>query len=214
MERLRKAILGRKIGMTQVFDNEGRAVPVTVIEAEPNVVVQKRTIDKDGYSSVQVGLGKVKERRVNKPLKGHFEACKVKPCRYLREFRLEKADDYAVGQEIRVDVFNPGDLVDVTGISKGKGYAGSVKRWGFGRGPMAHGSKYHRGPGSLQARDAARVFKGRKLPGRMGGVRVTTQALKVERVYPERDLLLIKGSVPGPRGSLVAIKDSVKSRGE
>lgn len=209
---MRKAILGRKLGMTQVFDDQGRTVPVTVIEAGPCTVVLKRTAEKDGYDAIQVGFGGVKERRVNKPLKGHFEAAKVKPLRYLREFRLDGAGDCSVGQEIRVDVFSPGELVDVTGISKGKGFAGGVKRWGFGRGPMAHGSKYHRAPGSLQSRDAARVFKGRKLPGRMGGDRVTVQALKVERVYPDRDLMLIRGAVPGPRGSLVVIRDSVKSR--
>lgn len=209
---MRKAILGRKLGMTQVFDDQGRTVPVTVIEAGPCTVVLKRTAEKDGYDAIQVGFGGVKERRVNKPLKGHFEAAKVKPLRYLREFRLDGAGDYSVGQEIRVDVFSPGELVDVTGVSKGKGFAGGVKRWGFGRGPMAHGSKYHRAPGSLQSRDAARVFKGRKLPGRMGGDRVTVQALKVERVYPDRDLMLIRGAVPGPRGSLVVIRDSVKSR--
>lgn len=209
---MRKAILGRKLGMTQVFDDQGRTVPVTVIEAGPCTVVLKRTAEKDGYDAIQVGFGGVKERRVNKPLKGHFEAAKVKPLRYLKEFRLDGAGDYSVGQEIRVDVFSPGELVDVTGVSKGKGFAGGVKRWGFGRGPMAHGSKYHRAPGSLQSRDAARVFKGRKLPGRMGGDRVTVQALKVERVYPDRDLMLIRGAVPGPRGSLVVIRDSVKSR--
>lgn len=209
---MRKAILGKKLGMTQVFDDQGRAVPVTVIEAGPCVVVSKRTKEKDGYSAIQVGFGRVKERRVNKPLKGHFEAAKVKPLRYLREFRLDDGVDYAQGQELRVDIFSAGELVDVTGVSKGKGFAGGVKRWGFGRGPMAHGSKYHRAPGSLQSRDAARVFKGRKLPGRMGGNRVTVLALKVERVYPDRDLMLIRGAVPGPKGSLVVVRDSVKSK--
>jgi len=213
-DKMGKAILGRKIGMTQVFNETGQALPVTVIQAGPCVVVQKRSTDTDGYCAVQVGFGSVKGNRLNKPGKGHFDKAKVKPKRYLRELPVdaEGLKDVKLGQEIKADIFQEGDLVDITGISKGKGFAGGVKRWGFRRGPMSHGSKYHRGPGSLQSRDASRVFKGRKLPGRMGGKRVTIQALEVIRVDPERDLLLVKGAVPGSRGSLVTVKHSVKAK--
>lgn len=207
---MQKGILGRKLGMTELFDEQGRAIPLTVIEAGPCVVVQKKTTKTDGYNALQVGFGEVKERSLNKPLKGHFARANVKPRRFLRELRLDNVEGYEVGQEIKVDIFAPGDRVDVTGITKGKGFAGGVKRWGFGRGPMAHGSKYHRGPGSLQSRDAARVFKGRRMPGHLGHERVTIQNLKVFRVDPEKNLLLVKGAVPGPRGSLVLIKDTVK----
>ena len=191
--------------MTQIFDEKGRAVPVTVIQAGPCTVVQKKSTEKDGYSAIQLGYGETKPRRVNSPLKGHFSRAKVKPAKYLREFRVESPGEYELGQEIKVDVFSEGELVDVTGISKGKGFAGGVRRWGFKRGPMSHGSKYHRGPGSLQSRDAARVFKGRKMPGRLGGERVTVKSLRVVKVDPERDVMMVKGGVPGPRGALVLI---------
>jgi len=207
---VRKAILGKKIGMTQIFSDEGHAIPVTVVKAGPCVVVQKRSLEKDGYSAICVGFEDMKVTRANKAQKGYFGKLPLK--RFVREFRLDDAEQYQVGQEIKADVFQPGDIVDVTGTSKGKGFAGGIKRWNFKRGPMAHGSKYHRGPGSLQSRDASRVFKGRKLPGRLGGERVTTQALKVVGVDAERDVILIRGSIPGPKGSLVAIKSSVKAK--
>ncbi|MDN5346948.1 MAG: large subunit ribosomal protein [Clostridia bacterium] len=205
-----KGILGRKIGMTQVFDSEGRVVPVTVIEAGPCTVIQKKTVASDGYNAIQVGFQEIKESRVNKPLLGHFKKAGVRPFRYIRELRLEDVEPYKPGQEIKADIFKPGERVDVTGISKGKGFAGGIKRHGFQRGPMAHGSKYHRRPGSLAAKGPGRVFKGRRLPGRMGGERVTVQNLEVVRSDPERNLLLVKGAVPGPRRSLLVIKNSVK----
>ncbi|MGB9661600.1 MAG: 50S ribosomal protein L3 [Moorellaceae bacterium] len=208
---MQKGILGKKLGMTQVFDEAGRVIPVTVIEAGPCVVVQKKTVETDGYNALQVGFEPVvKEHRVNKPLRGHFARAKLKPFRYLRELRLENVEDYQVGQEIKVDIFSPGERVDVTGTSKGKGFAGGIKRHGFQRGPMAHGSKYHRRPGSLGAKGPARVFKGRKLPGRMGGERVTVLNLEVIKSDAERNLLLVKGAVPGPRRGLLIIKNSVK----
>ncbi|AKX95320.1 50S ribosomal protein L3 [Neomoorella thermoacetica] len=207
---MRKGILGKKIGMTQVFDETGRAIPVTVIQAGPCVVIRKKETSTDGYDAVQVGFEPVKERKVNKPLLGYFNKAGVTPFRYIREFRLENSGEYQVGQEIKADVFSPGEKVDVTGISKGKGFAGGIKRHGFHRGPMEHGSKYHRRPGSLAAKGPARVFKGRRLPGHLGAVRVTVQGLEVVRNDPERNLLLIKGSVPGPRHGLLVIKNSVK----
>lgn len=206
-----KGILGRKVGMTQIFNEEGQLIPVTVIEAGPCYVVQKKTVENDGYNALQLGFMEKKESRVNKPLLGHFKKAQVKPLRYLREIRVDNIDDYQVGQEIRADIFSPGELVDVTGTSKGKGFAGGIKRHGFQRGPMAHGSKYHRRPGSLGAKGPARVFKGRKLPGRMGGDRVTIQNLQVVKVDPENNLLVVKGAVPGPRGGLLIIKNAVKA---
>jgi len=207
---LHKGILGRKLGMTQIFDEDGTVIPVTVIKAGPCVVVQKRTPERDGYAAVQLGFEEVREKVLNKPLLGHFARHQVKPMRFLREIRLdpEELDNYEVGQEIRVDIFSPGEYVDVRGTSKGKGFAGGIKRHGFQRGPMSHGSKYHRRPGSLAAKGPARVFKGRKLPGRMGGATVTVQNLKVVKVVPEHNLMLVKGAVPGPRQGLLVIKNS------
>lgn len=203
-------LLGRKLGMTQIFDEEGRAVPVTVVQAGPCVVVQKKTEEKDGYRALQLGFGEIKEKKVNKPMAGHFRKAAVKPVRYLREFRLDddgEEDRYEVGQELTVELFSAGEYVDVTGISKGKGFLGPIARHGFGRGPMSHGSKYHRGPGSLGSSTfPGRVFKGRKMAGRTGGERVTVRGLKVVRVDPERNLLLIQGAVPGPRGGIVSIR--------
>jgi large subunit ribosomal protein L3 len=207
-----KWILGRKLGMTQVFDSQGRALAVTVIKAGPCTVVQRKTEAKDGYSAVQVGFEPAHSRRVNKPLAGHFSRARVKPVRILREFRVGAPEAYEPGQEIKVDVFAPGDAVDVTGKSKGRGFAGVIKRWGFSRGPMAHGSKYHRRVGSMQSRAASRVFKNRKLPGRMGGVKVTAQNLKVVSVDPERHVLVLKGAVPGPNGGLVSVRARRKGR--
>ena len=208
---INKAIMGIKIGMTQIFDENDKAVPVTVVEAGPCTVLQKKNSETDGYSAIQVGFYNLKEKQVNKPARGHFKKADVSPLRYIKEFRVEDIDAYEIGQELKADQFNPGDMVDVVGTSKGKGFAGAVKRHNFSRGSMGHGSKYHRGPGSLAAKGPARVFKGRKLPGHMGRERVTVQGLKVVKVYPERNLILIKGSIPGPRKGLVIIKDSVKA---
>ena len=198
--------------MTQIFNEEGKAVPVSVIQAGPCVVIQTKTAKTDGYEAIQVGFGAQKESRVIKPLKGHFTKAQVKPLRFLREFRLNNASEYKVGQEIGVDVFEAGEQVDVSGISKGKGFAGAIKRHNFSRGPMAHGSKYHRRTGSLGALGPNRVFKGRKLPGRMGNDKITVQNLQIVKVDKERNLLLIKGAVPGPKKALLTIKASVKSK--
>lgn len=206
-----KAILGKKIGMTQMFSPEGKAVPVTVIEAGPCVVVQTKTTDNDGYEAIQVGFDEIKETRSNKPQKGHFAKANVKPMRYLREFRVENASEYQLGQELKADVFAVGDAVDVTGTSKGKGFQGPIKRHGQSRGPMAHGSKYHRRTGSLGAMGNNRVFIGHKLPGRMGNDKVTVQNLEVVKVDAERNLILVKGAIPGAKKSLVTIKTSVKA---
>ncbi len=207
-----KAILARKVGMTQIFDEQGRVVPVTVLEAGPCRVVQVKEKETDGYNSIQLGLVEQKEHRVNRPMKGHFQKAKVKPFRFLREFRVEDSAAYKPGQEVKADSFAAGDLVDISAVSRGKGFAGSIKKMGFARGPKTHGSHYHRGPGSLGSVDAARVFKGRELPGRMGGWRRTIQCLLVVDTDAEKNILLVKGSVPGPRGGLVEIKESVKSR--
>lgn len=207
-----KGILGKKLGMTEVFDADGRVTPVTVIEAGPCTVVQRKTTENDGYEAIQLGFGEKRENLFNRPLKGHFKRANVKPTRYLRELRVESGSEYEAGQKITVEIFSAGDVVDVTGTSKGKGFAGVVKRYGFNRGPMSHGSMYHRRVGSLGATDPQRVFKGRRMPGRLGGDRVTVQGLEVVRVDADRNLLLVKGSVPGPKGSLVIVKESVKPR--
>lgn len=208
-----KAILGRKLGMTQVFDGEGRMLPVTVVEAGPCVVVQKKTRERDGYDAIQVGFGEVRERRLTRPARGHFAKAGVSARRLLREFRLDNAGEYEVGQEVRVDVFTPGEKVDVIGRSRGRGFAGVIKRHHSRRGPMSHGSKYHRRVGSMNAAtDPSRVFKGKKMPGRLGGDRVTVRGLELLRVDPERNVLLIKGSVPGVRGAYLAIRSSGMGR--
>lgn len=204
-----KGILGKKIGMTQIFSPEGQAIPVTVVEAGPCVVVQKKSVATDGYDAIQFGFEVKKERLVNKPMKGHFNKAGVKPRRFLREIRLDPGESYDLGQEIKVDIFNEGEYVDVTGTSKGKGFAGVIKRWNFNRAAISHGSMYHRRPGSLGATDPARVFKGRKLPGRLGGVRTTVLGLQLAKVDPERNLLLIKGAIPGANGSLVFVRKTV-----
>lgn len=205
-----KAILGKKLGMTQIFTENGESLPVTVIQAGPCVVVQKKTEEKDGYSAVKVGFEDIKEQRLNKPDLGHYKKQQLEPKRYLKELKLKNADKYNVGDEIKVDIFSSGDRVDVVGVSKGKGFAGGVKRWGFSRGPMAHGSKFHRRSGSIGSAGATKVFKGMKMPGRLGGERVTVQNLEVVKVDADRNLMLIKGSVPGPGKSLLIIKDTVK----
>jgi large subunit ribosomal protein L3 len=193
--------LGKKIGMTQMFDDGGNMIPVTVIEASPCVVTQLKTVEKDGYKAVQVGHGKSK--KINKPLKGHLKETNVKN---LREFRINNPEELKVGQEIKLDVFNPGDIVSVSGVSIGKGFAGTVKRYNHARGPMTHGSKSHRIPGSIGAGTTpGRVFKGRKMPGRMGGQKVTVKNLKVVNVDAEKNVILIKGAVPGKKGNLLII---------
>lgn len=202
-----KGILGRKVGMAQIFTDEGHVVPVTVIQAGPCVVVQRRSKGKDGYEALQLGFGTLGERRATKPVLGHFAKAKVAPAKVLREVRVDDSSAYEVGQTLGVDLFAPGDLVAVTGRSKGHGFAGGIKRHGFKRGPMGHGSKYHRAPGSLQSRDAARVFKGRRLPGHMGAERVTVRGIKVVKVDPDKNLLILKGAIPGPRGGIVLIRD-------
>jgi len=199
------SILGRKVGMTQVFGEQGTVVPVTVVEAGPVVVTQVRSLKKEGYNAVQVGFGEVSPKRVTKPAAGQFAKAGVTPRRHLREFRVDEIGDLQVGQEITVDIFKPGDKVSVTGVSKGKGFAGVVKRWHFHGGDMTHGSMVHRKPQSGGATDAARTFKGVKRPGRMGGATITTRGLQVVRVVPEKNLLLVKGAVPGANGSLVAV---------
>ena len=209
-----KGILVRKLGMTQIFSQDGLLIPVTVIEAGPCTVVQKKNMENDQYLAVQLGFGERRERLFNKPERGHFAKANVKPLRYLREIRIDADDDFAnlnVGDSVDVGIFNEGEKVDVTATSKGKGYQGSIKRHNQSRGPRTHGSHYHRRVGSLNSVDPARVFKGRKLPGRMGGERVTIQNLEVVKVDKDRNLLLVKGSVPGVKGSLVIVKDAVKA---
>ncbi len=205
-----KGILGRKIGMTQVFAENGELIPVTVIEAAPNVVLQKKTVDTDGYEAIQIGFEDLREKLSNKPAKGHASKANATPKRFVRELR--GASEYEVGQEVKVDIFAEGDIIDVTGISKGKGFQGAIKRHGQSRGPMSHGSRYHRRPGSMGPVAPNRVFKGKALAGRMGGERVTVQNLVVVKVDTERNLLLVKGNVPGARKALVTVKGAVKSR--
>jgi len=209
---VKKFILGKKIGMTQIFDENGVAVPVTVIKAGPVVVVQKKTIENDGYTAVKVGFEKVEEKKLNKPQKGVFVKSKLPFLKHLKEFRVENADSFEIGQEIKVsDMFQAGDRVDVSGTSKGKGFQGTIKRYGQSGGPETHGSMYHRRVGSMSANtNPARVFKGKKLPGHMGMQRVTVLNLDVVKVDEERNLILVKGSVPGPKGAVLEIRDSVK----
>ncbi|WP_027415417.1 50S ribosomal protein L3 [Aneurinibacillus terranovensis] len=205
-----KGILGKKIGMTQVFTAEGVVVPVTVIEAGPCVVLQKKDVTTDGYEAIQIGFADKKEVRATKPEKGHAAKANTTPKRFVRELRNVDLNQYEVGQELKADVFAEGDVIDVTGTSKGKGFAGAIKRHGQSRGPMAHGSRYHRRPGSMGSIAANRVLKGKALPGRMGGEKVTIQNLEVVSVDTDRNLLLVKGAVPGPKNSFVTIKSAVK----
>ena len=209
---MKKAILATKVGMTQIFDENGTFVPVTVLQAGPCVVTQVKTMENDGYSAVQVGFVDKREKLVNKPVKGHFDKAGVSYKRYVREFRLEDAENYSVKDEIKADVFAAGDKIDATAISKGKGFQGAIKRHGQHRGRMAHGSKFHRHAGSNgSATTPGKVFKGKKMPGRMGGVKVTIQNLEVVRVDADNNLILVKGSVPGPKKSLVTLKETVKT---
>lgn len=205
-----KGILGKKLGMTQVFTPEGNVIPVTVIEASSNIVLQKKDLENDGYEAIQLGYSDKKEARANKPEVGHAKKAGTTPKRYVREIRGVDLAGYEVGQEVKVDIFAEGEFVDVTGISKGKGFQGVIKRWGQSRGPMAHGSRYHRGPGSMGSIAANRVFKGKNLPGHMGHETVTIQNLEVVKVDAERNVLLVKGSIPGPKNSFVKVKQTIK----
>lgn len=208
-----KGIVGKKVGMTQIFTEAGDVVPVTVIEAKPMVVVQKKTVETDGYNAIQVGFGEVKENKVNRPKKGHYDKAGVAYKRVLKEFAMEDVEAFELGQEISVAVFAEGDHIDATGISKGKGFQGAIKRHNQSRGPMAHGSHYHRAPGSMGSSAApSRVFKGKKLPGQMGHVKVTVQNLEVVKVDEENNMLLVKGAVPGPKGGMLTLKATVKTK--
>ena len=213
---MKKAIIGKKLGMTQIFLPDGRLVPVTVIQAGPCKVVQKKTVEKDGYEAVQFGFEEMNEKRAEKlltqPVNGHFKKAGVAPQRHLREFRLDDSASYEVGQVIGADVFEEGETVDVTGTTKGRGYTGAIYRWNQHTGPMAHGSKYHRGVGSMSANsDPSRVSKNKHMPGHYGVERVTIQHLEIVKVDAERSLLLVHGAVPGPNEGLLLIRDSVKA---
>ena len=206
-----KGILGRKIGMTQIFTEAGEVVPVTVVEAGPVVVTQVKTIENDGYNAVQVGFVDAKEKSLNKPQKGHLAAANTLK-KHLKEFRVDSVEGYTVGQEIKADVFAAGEMIDVTGISKGKGFQGPIKRHGQSRGPESHGSRYHRRPGSMGACSyPGRVFKNKKLAGHMGSVKVTVQNLEVVRVDADKNFILVKGAIPGAKGSVVTLKEAVKA---
>ena len=206
-----KGILGRKIGMTQIFTEAGEVVPVTVVEAGPVVVTQVKTIENDGYNAVQVGFVDAKEKSLNKPQKGHLAAANVLK-KHLKEFRMDSVEEFTVGQEMKADIFAAGEMIDVTGTSKGKGFQGPIKRHGQSRGPESHGSRYHRRPGSMGACSfPGRVFKNKKLAGHMGSVTVTVQNLEVVRVDAEKNLILVKGAIPGAKGSIVTIKEAVKA---
>jgi len=208
---MKKAILATKVGMTQIFDENGVLIPVTVLQAGPCVVTQVKTVDNDGYNAVQVGFVDKREKLVNKPVKGHFDKAGVSYKRYVRELKLENAEEYSVKDEIKADIFAAGDKIDATAISKGKGFQGAIKRHGQHRGPMAHGSKFHRHQGSNgSATTPGRVFKGKGMPGQMGNKQITIQNLEIVKVDAENNLLLVKGSVPGPKKSLVTVKETVK----
>ncbi len=206
----RKGILGRKEGMTQIFDENGNMIPVTVISAEPNVVLQKKTVETDGYESVQLGFMNKRANLINKPMAGHFAKTETTPKRYIKEMRLSGMKEYEPGQEVKIDIFTAGDFVDVTGTSKGKGYQGVIKRHNQHTGPMSHGSKYHRGVGSMGVISPNHIRKGKNMPGRMGHETVTIQNLQVVRVDAEKNIILIKGNVPGPNKSLIVIKNAIK----
>ena len=209
---MKKGIIGKKIGMTQIFDEKGKVVPVTVIEATPNVVAQVKTVETDGYNSIQLGYGEVKDKHINKPEKGHFAKAGLAAKKHLREFRVEDVENYKVGDEVKADIFEAGEKIDVQGTTKGKGFQGVIKRHGQHRGPMGHGSMYHRRPGSMGSTSTpGRVFKGKKLPGHMGRVTVTIQNLDVVRVDMDKNVILVKGSVPGAKGAILKIKSAVKA---
>ena len=210
---MKKALIGKKVGMTQIFDENGVVIPVTVIEAGPCVVAQVKTLEKDGYEAIQLGFGEVKEKKVNKPEKGHFTKANIKPLKHLREFKLDSIEGIKVGDELKADIFAVGDKIDVQGTSKGKGFQGVIKRHGQSRGPMGHGAMYHRRPGSMGPTSTpGRVFKGKKLPGHMGHVTVTIQNLDIVKVDMDKNVLLVKGSVPGAKGAILKIKSAVKAQ--
>ena len=209
---MKKGIIGKKIGMTQIFDEKGNVIPVTVIEATPNVVAQVKTVETDGYNSIQLGYGEVKDKHINKPEKGHFAKAGLTAKKHLREFRVEDVENYKIGDEVKADIFEAGEKIDVQGTTKGKGFQGVIKRHGQHRGPMGHGSMYHRRPGSMGSTSTpGRVFKGKKLPGHMGRVTVTIQNLDVVRVDMDKNVILVKGSVPGAKGAILKIKSAVKA---
>ena len=209
---MKKAIIGKKVGMTQIFDETGKVIPVTAIEVGPCTVAQVKTVESDGYNAIQLGFGDVKESKVNKPEKGHFAKANLKAKKHLREFRVDEVESYKVGDEIKADTFEKGDKIDVQGTSKGKGFQGVIKRHGQSRGPMGHGSMYHRRPGSMGPTSTpGRVFKGKKLPGHMGKVTVTIQNLEIVKVDTDKNVLLVKGSVPGPKGAILKVKSTVKA---
>jgi large subunit ribosomal protein L3 len=210
---MNKAILGKKLGMTQIFNEAGKIVPVTVIEAGPCVVLQKKTVENEGYNAIQVGFSDKRENLVNKPIKGHFAKAGVTTYkRFIRELRLEDISTYELGAEFKADIFALGDKVDVSGVSKGKGFQGCIKRWNQHRGPMSHGSKFHRAVGSMGASsDPSRTFKNKRMPGHMGHVHTTVQNLEIARVIPEKNVILIKGGVPGPNKGFVVIKSAIKA---
>lgn len=206
-----KGLVGRKIGMTQMFDETGLIIPVTVIDVALNVVTQIKTVETDGYNALQVGYGDIKEKNINKPRKGHLDKAGVTPKRTLQEFKVKDTEGFTAGQELKADIFEVGDKVDVSGVSKGKGFQGVIKRHNHSRGGMSHGSRHHRTPGAMAAAaDPGKVFKGKKLPGQMGNENVTIQNLEVVKIDTERDLLVVKGAVPGPKKGLVTINESVK----
>ena len=209
---MKKAIIAKKVGMTQVFSPEGEIIPVTVLEAGPCSVVQVKSLAKDGYEAIQVSFGAIKAKNVTKPVAGHYEKVDQEPKRRLKEFRLEDAASYEIGQELKADIFEAGDHVDISGVSKGKGFQGNIKRHGQSRGPMAHGSKYHRAVGSMGASsDPSRVFKGKNLPGHMGSENCTVQNMTIVKADAEKNLLLVKGAVPGSNGSIVYVMDTLKT---
>ena len=210
---MNKGLIGKKLGMTQIFDEQGKVIPVTVIEAGPCVVAQVKTVETDGYNAIQLGFGDVKESKINKPEKGHFAKSKLTPKKHLREFRLDSVENINVGDELKADIFTAGDQLDIQGTSKGKGFQGVIKRHGQSRGPMGHGSMYHRRPGSMGPTSTpGRVFKGKKLPGHMGSQTITIQNLEVVRVDLDKNVILVKGSVPGAKGAILKLKTSVKSK--
>lgn len=209
---MKKGIIGKKVGMTQIFDEKGNVIPVTAIETEGNIVAQIKTIETDGYQSIQLGYGEIKDKHINKPEAGHFAKAKLPNRKHLREFRLDSVENYKVGDEVKVDIFEVGEKVDIQGTSKGKGFQGVIKRHGQHRGPMGHGSMYHRRPGSMGATSTpGRVFKGKKLPGHMGRVTVTIQNLEIVKVDTDKNVLLVKGSVPGAKGAILKVKSTVKA---
>lgn len=208
---MNKAIVGKKIGMSQIFNEDGKVIPVTVVEAGPCPVVQKKTVEKDGYEAIQVAYGTINSKNVNKPIAGHYKKAGVEAKRILKEFKFENCADYEIGQEIKADIFAVGDKVDVSGISKGKGFSGTIKRHNFHIGPMAHGSGYHRGVGSMgSCSSPSRVFKNKKMPGQYGNTKCTVQNLQIVKVDAERNILLVKGAIPGAKGGIVIVKQTCK----